>query len=217
MRTYTITEAADLTGMSRKAISRRVERGSLRSVVRNGRRRIPRSELVRNGLLEDTEKRPPADGPSSPLLPRPGAGTDLEATGSNEDMLATLFREVLDRFERQSQEIAQYRALTVQAESLRLTNELGDLRVRLAELERQPQQASQASEQAQHQAQQAMASDLGKRVSELTKQVEELSQREIWLPPQATPRPARPAEARPMPPAQPRPAASPQQPVRPPA
>jgi len=133
--------------------------------------------------------------------------------GTSEDMLATLFREVLDRFERQSQEIAQYRALTVQAESLRLTNELADLRVRLAELERQPQQSSQASEQAQ----QAMASDLGKRVSELTEQVEELSQREIWLPPQATPPPAQPIAARPMPPAQPRPAAPPQQSVRPPA
>ena len=217
MRTYTITEAADLTGMSRKAISRRVERGSLRSVVRNGRRRIPRSELVRAGLLGEGQQQPRESDPTAPLLPRPAMGGALAEMGTSEDMLATLFREVLDRFERQSQEIAQYRALTVQAESLRLTNELGDLRVRLAELERQPQQASQASEQAQHQAQQAMASDLGKRVSELTKQVEELSQREIWLPPQATPRPARPAEARPMPPAQPRPAASPQQPMRPPA
>jgi hypothetical protein len=85
--------------------------------------------------------------------------------------------------------------------------------VRLAELEGQPQQASQAPEQAQ----QAMASDLGKRVSELTKQVEELSQREIWLPPQATPPPTRPVAARPMPPAQARPATPPRQSVRPPA
>ncbi len=212
MRTYTITEAAELTGVSRKAIARRVERGSLRSVVRNGRRRIPRSELVRAGLLGDGEQQPRQDDPAAPFLPRPAEGGALAETGTNEDMLAALFREVLDRFERQSQEIAQYRALTVQAESLRLTSELADLRVRLAELERQPQQAETAQpQQAQQQAQHAVASDLGRRVSELTKQVEELSKREIWLPPQASP-PAQPA-ATPMPAAQPRPAAPPQ-PVR---
>ena len=126
--------------MSRKAIARRVERGSLRSVVRNGRRRIPRSELVRAGLLGEGPQQPRESDPTAPLLPRPASGGALAETGTTEDMLATLFREVLDRFERQSQEIAQYRALTVQAESLRLTNELADLRVRLAELERQPQQ-----------------------------------------------------------------------------
>jgi excisionase family DNA binding protein len=213
MRTYTITEAAEVTGLSRKAIARRVERGSLRSVVRNGRRRVPRSELVRAGLLDEGPQQPRFDDPAAPFLPRPAAGEALAETGTTEDMLASLFREVLDRFERQSQEIAQYRALTVQAESLRLTNELAELRVRLAELERQPQQQPEPSpQQAQQAAQQhAAASDLGRRVSELTKQVEELSNREIWLPPQATPAPQR--AATPMPPAQPRPAAPPQ-PVR---
>jgi excisionase family DNA binding protein len=204
LRTYTITEAADLTGFSRKAIARRVERGSLRSVVRNGRRRIPRSELVRNGLLEDAEQRPPAGSPSSPLLPRPGAGTDLVEAGSTENMLAALFREVLDRFERQSQEIAQYRALTVQAESLRLTNELADLRMRLAELERQPQQEPQPQQPAPQPGPPppSVTTELGRRVHELSKQVEELSQREIWLPPQA----ASPQQAHAQAPAQPRPA-----------
>ena len=148
MRTYTITEAAELTGLSRKAIARRVERGSLRSVVRNGRRRIPRSELVRSGLLDEGDQRPREGDPAAPFLPRPASGGALAETGTTEDMLATLFREVLDRFERQSQEIAQYRALTVQAESLRLTNELADLRVRLAELERQPPQPEAASQEA---------------------------------------------------------------------
>ena len=213
LRTYTITEAADLTGLSRKAIARRVERGSLRSVVRNGRRRIPRSELARAGLLEEAHHRPREGDPDAPLLPHPASAGALTETGSSEGMLATLVREVLDRFERQSQEIAQYRALTVQAESLRLTNELADLRVRLAELERQPPQPEAASQQAAQQ--QGVASDLGRRVSELTKQVEELSNREIWLPPQAAGRPA-PRTAVPMPPAQPRPAAPPQ-PLRQPA
>jgi excisionase family DNA binding protein len=183
MRTYTITEAAEITGLSRKAVARRVERGSLRSVVRNGRRRIPRSELVRAGLLEDGDGSPRSD-PSAPFLPRPVDGAELEVAGGSEDMLSALFREVLDRFERQSQEIAQFRALTVQAESLRLTNELADLRVRIAELERQPEQPGQAP-----QAQQT-AGDLGRRMTELSRQVEELSKREIWLPHQAAAQPA---------------------------
>ena len=123
-------------------------------------------------------------------------------------MLAALFREVLDRFERQSQEIAQYRALTVQAESLRLTNELAELRVRLAELERQPE----TPEPSHQQAQQAAAGDLGHRVSELTKQVEELSNREIWLPPHAATAPAQ-RLATPMPPVHLQPQAAPAEPL----
>jgi excisionase family DNA binding protein len=208
VRTYTITEAAELTGTSRKAIARRVERGSLRSVVRNGRRRIPRSELVRAGLLAEPERHPRDGDPATPFLPRPMGGGVPAEPGTTEDMLATLFREVLDRFERQSQEIAQYRALTVQAESLRLTNELADLRVRLAELERQPQ----IPQPMHHPVQQAAASDLSRRVSELTKQVEELSNREIWLPPQAATAPAQRA-ATPMPPVHPQPQAAPAQPL----
>jgi excisionase family DNA binding protein len=212
MRTYTITEAAEITGLSRKAVARRVERGSLRSVVRNGRRRIPRSELVRAGLLEDGVSSPRSD-PSAPFLPRPVDAGELETSGGTEDMLAALFREVLDRFERQSQEIAQFRALTVQAESLRLTNELADLRMRIAELERPPEQPGQTP-----QTQQA-AGDLGRRMTELSRQVEELSNREIWLPhsapaqptPQAAPRTA----ARPAPAAQAvRPAAPARRPPR---
>jgi excisionase family DNA binding protein len=208
LRTYTITEAAELTGLSRKAIARRVERGSLRSVVRNGRRRIPRAELVRAGLLGEGDSRPRGSGPAAPFPPHPATGAELAETGATEDMLAALFREVLDRFERQSQEIAQYRALTVQAESLRLTNELAELRVRLAELERQPQKATPPSQPTQQPAQQAAAVDLGRRVSELTKQVEELSNREIWLPPHAAH--AAQAVARPMPAAPAHPAAPPQ-------
>jgi excisionase family DNA binding protein len=218
VRTYTITEAADLTGLSRKAIARRVERGSLRSVVRSGRRRIPRTELERAGLLDGGEQHPPDGDPAAPFLPRPSSEALAETT-STEDMLAALFREVLDRFERQSQEIAQYRALTVQAESLRLNNELAELRVRLAELERQPPQEpdSASQQEAHHAAQQQAAADLGRRVGELTKQVEELSNREIWNPPQAVAAPVRRGPV-PMPPVQPRPAAPAQpQPVRQPA
>lgn len=49
----TIREAAATTGLTRTAIRGRVERGSLRSVVgRDGKRRIPRSELERAGLID---------------------------------------------------------------------------------------------------------------------------------------------------------------------
>lgn len=177
MRTYTVSEAAEVTGLSRKAISRRIERGSLRSLVRNGRRRIPRSELVRAGLLTDETDETPELDPRALLLPRPAAAADVEATGGPEELLVTLVRELLDRVERQASEVAQMRALTVQAESLRLTNELADLRVRMAELERERPTATSPPHP-----------DFSKRISELSKQVEELAQREIWLPPQAEPR-----------------------------
>ncbi len=197
MRTYTISEAAEVTGLSRKAISRRIERGSLRSLVRNGRRRIPRSELVRAGILpEDAEGAPELD-PRALLLPRPAPAADLEETGRAEELLVALVRELLDRVERQASEVAQMRALTVQAESLRLTNELTDLRVRMVELERERPSTAPPPHP-----------EFNRRISELSRQVEELAQREIWLPPQAETRPA-PAPA--PPPAPPQAVASPGQ------
>lgn len=51
-RLLTITEAAAATGISRKALTRRIERGTLRSVKDSqGRRVVPRGELERAGLL----------------------------------------------------------------------------------------------------------------------------------------------------------------------
>ena len=141
MRTYTISEAAELTGLSRKALARRVERGSLQCVVRDGRRRIPVSELVRVGLLEDDE-RPDDDEFDPTLLLSAGARprADLPArydAGQTGQTLAAVLRELFDRFERQATELANLRALTVHAESLRMTSELADLRARIADLETQ--------------------------------------------------------------------------------
>lgn len=132
-RTYTIAEAAELTGLSRKAIARRIERGSLRSLVRNGRRLVPRSELVRAGLV-------PEEGAAAPepaaawQAPVPNAGPEA----SPEVMLASLMRELLDRLERQNTELANYRAITAQAESLHLEREVNELRARLLALEGRP-------------------------------------------------------------------------------
>ena len=133
-RTYTIAEAAELTGLTRKALARRVERGSLQSLVRGGRRMIPHAELVRTGLILDGEsgERPAAtDAPA-------GGGEDI--TGTDLSLVASLMRELMDRLERQAGEIAQFRQLTVQAESLRLEREMTELRSRLASLEGKPEE-----------------------------------------------------------------------------
>lgn len=51
-RLLTISEAATATRLSRKALTRRIERGTLRSVKDpQGRRVVPRGELERAGLL----------------------------------------------------------------------------------------------------------------------------------------------------------------------
>jgi hypothetical protein len=59
---------------------------------------------------------------------------------------------MFDRFERQAGELAQYRALTTQAESLRMAGELADLRTRLAALESpaRPAPAAHEPEQPAH-------------------------------------------------------------------
>jgi len=137
VRTYTVSEAAELTGLSRKAVARRIERGSLRCVVRDGRRRIPLAELVRAGLVEDEEH---VDEEFDPRFLLPGGArphADLPVPYDASQTLAAVVRELFDRFERQAAELANFRALTVQAESLRVTSEIADLRARLAELETQ--------------------------------------------------------------------------------
>lgn len=53
-RLLTIREAASLTGLSTKALARRIERGTLRAVKdAEGRRVVPRGELERADLLEE--------------------------------------------------------------------------------------------------------------------------------------------------------------------
>jgi hypothetical protein len=52
-----------------------------------------------------------------------------------QSLLEVLVRELLDRVQRQAGELAHYRALTAEAESLRLEREVADLRLRLIALE----------------------------------------------------------------------------------
>jgi hypothetical protein len=196
----TITEAAELTGLTRKAMARRVERGSVRSVLRSGRRLIPRSELVRVGLL-------PSEGESGVgALSDAGVArliADSQETGGEQPLMAVLIRELVEVLQRQAGELAQYRALTAEAESLRLEREVTDLRVRLSVLEggevrRALERGSDDEEETMAAAAAAAAAAAGHDAG--PQQDAGASEERLWLPPSAAPawrRPAREATATP--------------------
>ncbi len=107
METLTITEAAEATGLSKKALRNRVDRGQIRAVLREGVRRIPRSELERIGLTVS--------------LPRE-AGEEagaLQNAAESHPTEAVAWKEALERLERQAAELAELRLITRQAETLR--------------------------------------------------------------------------------------------------
>lgn len=87
--TLSLAEAAEATGLTRKALQRRIDRGSLRSVLSGGLRRIPVDELQRAGLL----------GAATGVGPAP----------------APALGDLLDRLERQAEELGALRALVAQA------------------------------------------------------------------------------------------------------
>ena len=67
----TIREASRATGLSVKALRRRVERGTLQAELVNGVRRVPVSELVSAGLMvSGPGQRRPAPTRSDPALLR---------------------------------------------------------------------------------------------------------------------------------------------------
>ena len=92
MRSFTISEAAEATGLTQKALRARIERGQVRAVVRQGAApRIPESELRRAGLL------PARDG-------APDAEENPREAGSE------IVRELVAIIERQAAELAELRA-----------------------------------------------------------------------------------------------------------
>lgn len=99
--TITIAQAADLTGLTKTALRGRVERGTLRSVTRGNRRRVFVADLRKAGLID----------------------TDAEIPGADDPPPLTV-EDVLDRLERQAEEIGQLRA-----ERDRLASELDAERV----------------------------------------------------------------------------------------
>lgn len=63
-RTYTIAEAAAVTGLTVKALRNRCDRGQLRFLVKGGVRRIPLVELRRAGILNDGQELELEDAPA---------------------------------------------------------------------------------------------------------------------------------------------------------
>jgi excisionase family DNA binding protein len=63
-----VAQASELTGLSKKAIRRRLERGTLNSIKVGGRRMIPVSELLQHGLLDTSgaAEAPPAAQSAAP-------------------------------------------------------------------------------------------------------------------------------------------------------
>jgi len=111
-RTLTIRQAADETNLSQKALTGRVERGSLPHVKHNGIRRIPRSALIDAGLLgvdgTTPEGQPPRQGtPESAAVVVPAVVGEL---------LAQLERQA-ERLERMAGELGQQKAIAQHAES----------------------------------------------------------------------------------------------------
>jgi hypothetical protein len=91
VRSFTISEAAEATGLTQKALRARIEDGHVRAVLRDGMApRIPESELRRAGLL------PERDEQDSP-------------TGSSARE-AEIVRELVAVIERQASELAALRA-----------------------------------------------------------------------------------------------------------
>lgn len=129
METLTITEAAEATGVSKKALRNRVDRGQIRAVLRDGMRRIPRSELERVGLV----------------VQFPGEAKDEAAerreSGGSQSSEAGAWKEALERLERQAAELAELRMITRQAESLREERDRLEATVHQERAERQAAEA----------------------------------------------------------------------------
>jgi excisionase family DNA binding protein len=95
MRSFTIAEAAEATGLTQKALRKRVEQGHVRAVLREGKDpRIPESELKRAGLLPERDP--------------PGV-----ANGSGRAPESEIVRELVAVIERQAAELAALRSRRV--------------------------------------------------------------------------------------------------------
>ena len=92
VRSFTISEAAEATGLTQKALRARIDRGDVRAVYRDGvPPRIPESELARAGLLpQQIEPEPTGEAGD-------GAGSEI-------------VRELVAVIERQATELAVLRA-----------------------------------------------------------------------------------------------------------
>jgi excisionase family DNA binding protein len=133
-RTYTISEAAEATGLSREAVRSRIRRGSLASLLVDGERRIPRAELERAGLMDSR----PQGAPEEP----DASSVDLVLSGVDQLAPGDLVRELVDRLERQAVELERYREFVRTSGHAELLDESAALRSRISALEvREPRLA----------------------------------------------------------------------------
>ena len=126
METYTLSEAAERSGVSVEAMRRRADRGTLRTVKREGVRRVPRSELERAGLR----------------VGDPAHVSDV-------------VRELTETIRRQERELVSLRALPERVESTRRDHEreaearaAAEVRAQAAEEEARQEQAAALEAQA---------------------------------------------------------------------
>lgn len=127
MKTFTFAEAAEATGLTKKALRNRVYRGQIQAVLNDGVRRIPRSELEREGLLTSDGE----TGERHEIAPEIAHELSQE-TG--------LMSNLLERLERQAGELAELRLLTREADSLKADRDhleaaLHETRAKVIELE----------------------------------------------------------------------------------
>ena len=110
MEMLTIAEAAEVIGLTKKALRNRVDRGQIRSVMRDGMRHIPRSELERIGLLGQQDEAADEAAEAGKM------GIERQGASSLEAVIDGLH----DRLEQQAAELGRLRLLTEQADSLKV-------------------------------------------------------------------------------------------------
>lgn len=120
--TVTVREAAEITGLTEKAIRRRIERGQLNSVNRNGQRLVVRQSLVETGLVKK-----PADEPAT-LDPSKSGLKPISAAADAAALLAAL-----PEYGRAMSELGRYKALTESSESeaQRLRDKVSEIETKL--------------------------------------------------------------------------------------
>jgi hypothetical protein len=127
----TITEASELTGLSRKALARRIERGQLPATMENGLRYIEAKELARAGLLNLQTGEPPAWR---------GRPPDPEAVAS--ELVQTLIGQTIEIYElRRSLELLREESrrddAVIRGQLLEAKRERAALRDKLVEAEQE--------------------------------------------------------------------------------
>lgn len=115
VETYTLSEVAERCGVSVAALRRRADRGTLRTVKRDGVRRVPRSELERAGLRLDEQPASPAE-----------FVRELTETIRRQERELAALRALPERVEQERGRVgaAEHRAAESASEAMRLRAEL---------------------------------------------------------------------------------------------